>query len=197
MQKLSQTASHLSSLLKIGFVLIWVLIGIMLVSTIVCMFVPADEFSAFAPDLSLGNITFSIADGYTQTQVLKVDLLLITATGILAGMYLAYVLHTLRRILAPMIDGEPFHETVSLRFKRLSWVTLIGGGILSVFSMAFDYISLNMYDLDALFLSNSIVDYTVKYHADLSFVISFLVLQLLAFIFKYGAELQQQSDETL
>ncbi len=197
MQKLSKTASHLDTFLKIGFWCMLIFMGITLLISILTLCIPAPEFDEVAPDLVLDSITFTVAADQAQPLSLKLDTLLIMATGLLACGYVVYTIYTLRRILAPMIDGEPFHETVSLRLKRLSWVTLIGGGILSILSTVLDYILLNMYDLDALFLGEGIVDYTVEYNTDLSFVITFLVLQLLAFIFKYGAELQQQSDETL
>ncbi len=197
MQKLSKTASLLDSFFKIGFWCIVVLIGFSLVLSILGLCIPAAEFVEPVPDLTLDSITFTVADDHIQSLSSKANALLLMATGLLGSAYLAYVLYTLRRILAPMIDGEPFHETVTLRLKRLSWVTLIGGGILSVFATVYDYIILNMYDLDALFLNDGIVNYEVVYRTDLSFVTAFLVLQLLAFIFKYGAELQQQADETL
>ncbi len=197
MQKLSKTASYLDVFLKIGFWCMLIYMGIMLVVSILGLFIPASAFGDYVPDLKLDNITFIVANDQVHPSAHKADTLLIMATGLLACGYFVYTVHTLRRILAPMIDGEPFHETVSFRLKRLSWVTLIGGGILSVLNTVLDYILLNMYDLDALFLGEGIVDYTVKYSTNLSFIVTFLVLQLLAFIFRYGAELQQQADETL
>ena len=177
MSKLSKTASHLDNFLKIGFWCILVFTGIALLISILALCVPVSEFDAFAPDLTLGNITFTVANNQVHPSAHKANILLITATGLLSCGYVVYTVHTLRRILAPMIDGEPFHKTVSIRLKRLSWVTLIGGGILSILNTVLDYILLNMYDLDALFLSKGIVDYTVKFNTDLSFIVAFLVLR--------------------
>ncbi|MBR5540534.1 MAG: DUF2975 domain-containing protein [Clostridia bacterium] len=197
MQKLSKTASLLDGFLKIGFWCVVILIGFSLVLSILGLCIPTAEFMEPVPDLTLDSITFTVADDHIQSLSSKANALLLMATGLLGSAYLAYVLYTLRRILAPMIDGKPFHETVTLRLKRLSWVTLIGGGILSILATVYDYILLNMYDLDALFLSDGIVNYEVVYRTDLSFVTIFLALRLLTFIFRYGAELQQQADETL
>ena len=53
------------------------------------------------------------------------------------------------------------------------------------------------FGLDRLVAGGQIRSVTANYTFDLSFLVVFFVLLLMSYIFRYGAELQQLSDETL
>ena len=57
--------------------------------------------------------------------------------------------------------------------------------------------ALHYFNIDALSAVGEIRSVTVSYTFDISFVIVFFLLLLVSYIFRYGAELQQLSDETL
>jgi hypothetical protein len=103
----------------------------------------------------------------------------------------------IRAILNPMTEGHPFSNTVSTNLKKLSnltiWVgiatnlTLIVEGMLTVFA----------YNLGGLMNPDLVTHISINYDLDLTFMLYFGVLRLLSYIFRYGEELQQLSDETL
>ncbi len=197
MDKLSKTAGTLDTVAKVLFWFTAVVTALMTVLMIVGAFLPAEALGEVTTDLTLDNIILHLSDSAVKDVSFGTTFLPILILGTLEGLFITYSIYILRRILAPMIDRQPFAETVSHQLRHLSWVTMIGGGVLSIITAVYQYISLNMYDLDALFVSDAIVDYTIEYRVDLSFVAVFFVLQLLSFVFRYGAALQKESDETL
>ena len=54
-----------------------------------------------------------------------------------------------------------------------------------------------VYDLETVFLNEQIISCTPEINLDMSFAVVFAVLYLLSYVFRYGEELQKQSDETL
>lgn len=197
MDKLSKTANTLDTIAKVLFWFTAVVTALMAVLMIVGSFLPAEALGEVTTDLTLDNIILHLSDSAAKDVSFGATYLPILIVGTLEGLFITYSIYILRRILAPMINGQPFAETVSHQLRHLSWVTMIGGGVLSIITAVYQYISLNMYDLDALFVSDAIVDYTIEYRVDLSFVAVFFVLQLLSFVFRYGAALQKEADETL
>lgn len=198
MSKLSQTAKTLDWILKIAFGLTIAMGIFFLVCTVCALILPADIITGGVPDLVLGSITLEFAEEYrSDTGLDKLPFVLTLLTGVLMMGFACYVITLLRGLTKPMIADEPFHETVAVQLRKLSWATLIGGGGITVLGMLVERYTFSLYDLDALFSSELITGYAVEYTVDLTFLIGFIVLRLAAFIFQYGAELQKQSDETL
>ena len=54
-----------------------------------------------------------------------------------------------------------------------------------------------VFDLPALLISEKIVHIGSMFSVDLTFLIYWAILLLLSYVFRYGEELQQLSDETL
>ena len=54
-----------------------------------------------------------------------------------------------------------------------------------------------VYDLPGLMISEKITHITGNFKVDLSFLIYWAILLLLSYVFRYGEGLQQLSDETL
>ena len=96
-----------------------------------------------------------------------------------------------------MKEGKPFESAVSDKLKKLSFITLIGGGVLSVAKLVGEVVLCKMYDLESIFLNENIISCTAEFNLDMTFLLAFGVLYLLSYIFRYGEELQKQSDETL
>ncbi len=107
------------------------------------------------------------------------------------------VLAALRAVLRPMKEGRPFDQAVSRNLRRLSVIALICGGAFSAADYACTQLIFHMVDVTALFDPAQVASATVNYRLDLSFLAVFAVLLLLSYIFRYGAELQTLSDETL
>ena len=103
----------------------------------------------------------------------------------------------IRRIIKPMTEERPFDDSVTKNIRNLSWVILIGDGMLSVIDFVLQIWLYHAFDYENIFLSDKIISVSADYSFDFSFVWLFLVVHLLSYVFQYGQELQIQSDETL
>ena len=153
----------------------------------------ADETST----VTLGMLCFEFVDGYIDFGAFKIRMIIgLLAVTILLVLVRLFI-RVIRGVITPMKDGKPFEAAVSDKLRKLSWATLIGGGILSVAKMAGEIILYRVYDLGTVFLNEHIISCTPEFTLDMSFVVVFAVLYLLSYVFRYGEELQKQSDETL
>ena len=63
--------------------------------------------------------------------------------------------------------------------------------------LAEQIIAVFVYDLPGLLISDKITHISGMFNVDLTFVIYWAILLLLSYVFRYGEQLQQLSDETL
>jgi len=147
--------------------------------------------------LDLGAYSFEFAQGYMPFAVVKSRMVLGLIFAALLLVFVCYVIRVVRQILQPMAAGKPFDSAVSGSLRKLSWITLIGGGILSAVQLAGELVIYHMYDLETLFLSEKIAGVTTNCNLDMTFLLGFALLYLLSCVFRYGEALQQESDETL
>lgn len=103
----------------------------------------------------------------------------------------------IRRILAPMKQGDPFRPEAADHIRRLAFVSLGLGAVQNIGAAVSTGLLFGIYDLHHLADGDPIVSITANYSLDLTCVIGFFLLLLISCIFRYGAELQQLSDETL
>lgn len=109
----------------------------------------------------------------------------------------AMCLRTIQDILKPMSEGKPFDKSVSSSLRKLSFITLIAGGIIEAGKTVLSAFMLHSINLDALFNPELVAGYTVDFVLDGNMIVLFAVLYLMSHVFRYGEELQQLSDETL
>lgn len=147
--------------------------------------------------LELGSFSFEFAENSMPFAVIQSRMVLGLIFAALLLVFVCYVLRVVRKILQPMAEGLPFSTTVSAHLKKLSFITLIGGGVLSVVRVVGETLIYHLYDLEALFVSDKIAAVTVSGTLDMTFLLFFAVLYLLSYVFRYGEALQKQSDETL
>lgn len=103
----------------------------------------------------------------------------------------------LRNIFKPIIAGEPFHTTIFLNLKKLGWISIIFGIISGSFSIVESLVLYYGYDLGTILINENITKVMPQFTFELDFILVSAVIFLLSYIFKYGAQLQQQVDETL
>ena len=108
-----------------------------------------------------------------------------------------YAAKIARKILLPMKEGLPFDESVYKNFRKLGVFTLIGGGLISSGRVLIDTMSYRAYEVQNLFIRDKIIECRLEPQAHLEFILIAFVFFLMSYIFRYGAELQKQSDETL
>lgn len=148
--------------------------------------------------LQLGHVTLElIPDGVIPPESTR--LLMIGALALCVPLFLcgAKWLQIVQGILIPMSEGKPFDRSVSDSLRKLSFITLIIGGIGEAVNMGLSALELSSVKLDALFNPAFVAGYTVEMDVDMNFLLVFGVLFLLSQVFRYGEELQQLSDETL
>ncbi len=206
MNKLKKTASTLDNFFYIGYC-VTLGINILCLILVVLWFLAflgapemMDQLSAsYLRNLSFGGISFQLAPEVVAAAPQVGGLWL--GGNLMLGMLelLVYVLmiRAIRGILAPMKEGLPFAREVSVNFKRLGRLTL-ADGILTIASNEILRMPVQRaYDLDALFLSDKITNVTTSNILSFNFLILALALFGLSYVFRYGQELQQLSDETL
>ena len=157
-----------------------------------------DIMDLFKVSLNFGMIQFRLADTVVPA---REHGFLFLALGTLLSIaqlpVFCMIFRSIRGILAPIREGLPFQEEIRVHLKHLGWLTIINGILANLAGLVVCGNLLPGYDLGELFLSDKITAVTTNYSLDLSFLIYAFILFLLSYVFQYGMELQQLSDETL
>lgn len=102
-----------------------------------------------------------------------------------------------RSVLEPIKEGRPFEAQVPEKLRKLAWVVLGCGAFIQIVGIVESALLVYAYDLNNvvnhLYISKVEFDYSV----DFGFVLVFAIIMFLSYIFSYGQQLQQESDETL
>ncbi len=120
--------------------------------------------------------------GHLRTVVL----LWVAALGLTLACAL-YTLRTFRAMLACMKNGQPFDALVADNFHKLGVFTLVADVVSAILKAI----------LAGVMTAQLAGGFSVSIRFDLTFLLAAGVLFLLAYIFRYGQQLQQQADETL
>lgn len=194
MKKLSATARILYTIARIASVCCIVAACLIVVVAVALFAFNSDSMVEFT-GLDVGILTFELAE--TNMDMLKSAFLCeMLPAFVLVGFGYA-VLHVIQQILAPMKDDQPFDTAVSVNLKKLCWLTLGGGFISQMVGAAAESLLYKAYDFSTLFLNDHITGVKMNAEMDLTFVVLALILYMLGCVFRYGEELQKQSDETL
>lgn len=203
MNKLTQTAKRLDKffhIMQIVTNLLWIgalaCIGFLLVGVIFRL--DPEMIGTGYESLELGFVELEIAQAHAPNKYL----ILAQAGVVLAFssvfMFVAWqAVKEIRRILIPMIQGEPFRSVVGQGLNKLAKYSLVLGIIGNVTILAEEIFTVFILDLPSLLLSEKISHISFNYEFDLAFLVVAAVLLLTSYVFRYGEELQQLSDETL
>lgn len=198
MKKLSRNAKRVDTVLRIVF---WLLIVGSVVAAVAALapFVlrrSAPSTNAVSLDLDFIKLHLAkpdkIAAMAQQRTTLAAMILKIAGAGI--G---AYCIKLIRNILKPMIQEQPFQESVCENLKKLGWVSLIGGIVFNGLVLIVQHLVVYGFNLTEMLSNQIVTKVTFNYSFDFIFLLVAAGLFLLSYIFRYGIELQQFSDETL
>ena len=103
----------------------------------------------------------------------------------------------IRAILAPMMEGQPFDGAVSTNLKKLAKLSVVLGILINIIILTEQIMAVFVFDLPGLLISEKITHVGGIFQVDLTFVVCWAVFLLLSYVFRYGEQLQQLSDETL
>ena len=196
-KKMITTARNLDTILKIveGFMMAFAIVFAVFV-VLMKIFKEKMVMGTFSLDLSFVKLYLSRDYGnITDTLLNHFDLLLIT--GCVGCIAIRYALKVLRSILAPMKEGRPFDTEVSAGLRKLAWVILVGSGLVQAVSIVGGMLLAKNLPMDVIFSSPAIESVEYVFTMKFDFIWMFVVVMLLARIFEYGQQLQQESDETL
>lgn len=148
--------------------------------------------------LKLGSVKVGIVPEYAPSvQYTNIRFFSVLLLGLGICCFMIYAAKVARKILAPMKEGLPFDESVSKNLRNLGILTLIGGSVWSAAKAILEATAYNVYEISEMFRPERITGVELEITLDTTFLIIAAVIFLLSYIFKYGAELQKLSDETL
>ena len=148
------------------------------------------------PDIGFLELTLAEAFVPDKRSILAVVAVDIAMGGILSLLGRAGV-SCIRRLLAPMKEGLPFHNSAAACLKRLALLSLVMGAVLNISELASRLLTDHVYGLSELLLSDRVLAVQMRGKLDLSCLVVSGVLLLLSYVFRYGQTLQQLSDETV
>jgi len=203
MKDLTKTAGILDKILHILYVATAVgaiacLVGLGILAVGAFFDLPPHMIGTGFQNADLGNITISVAEdqmpafsvilGKTAVEIVLTLVCLLIARKMIS---------TIRDILSPMKVGEPFHTSVSSNLKKLAIHTCIIGVAMNVQDILSNTLTVMAYNLADVMVNEQITHISITNVFDLSFLFVVGILLLLSYVFRYGEELQQLSDETL
>lgn len=200
--KLKKSAKRLDTLFKVlqKIILIAMIVAgcILLVLTVVNAMDPDVLIGKDLHEIAIGPITVTLAEGYTpnNNSILTYGWILLSLGGVSAAA-IYYAFGCIRKILQSVMQENPFYASVGKHIRKIGYVCIALGIVENAGGILESYNLLRNYGLRNLLNSSMISNITVNYQLDFTFLILFFVLLLLSYIFEYGTQLQQLSDETL
>ena len=203
MNNLSNTAKKLDKVFEIAHIVL----GALVIGFLVCTALIAVAYvlkldpstiGTHYENFDIGFLELTVAEAYAPNKWL---VLLHAAVILLVSSRLCYDgrrgVGYVREILQPMKEEKPFASIVSTNLKKLARLSINLGILGNIIILADQIISVFVYDLPALLVSEKITHVGGMFEVDLSFVVYWAILMLLSYVFSYGEQLQQLDDETL
>ena len=196
MDKLQTTARGLDVVFKILAIL--AILGIIILAAINIIGVAVGYDKMYEPNsasviITAGGYHINANDLGTPQQIGSFILMLsLSAAVSLAAVW--YGIRIIRHILAPMKEGKPFSQGISVDFRKLGWFVIIYGIIYNVFDL---FIKNQLAFRLLPVMADGPVTVGIEHHLDPTFLIIAFILFLCSYIFRYGEELQTLSDETI
>lgn len=149
-------------------------------------------------EADLGFVTLHVAQAYMPDHMViwaqaAAEMLL----TLLCLIFAHFIVKSFRAILSPMKDGQPFHNTVSIHLGKIARYVCAFGIGMNLQTIISNILIVKAFDLNLLLVSERIPHAEFHFSFDLTFLVVAAVFLLLSYVFRYGEELQQLSDETL
>jgi len=203
MNNLSNTAKKLDKVFEIthivlGALAIACIVGVALIAAAYVFKLDPSTIGTGYEKFDLGFLELTVADSFAPDKWL---VLLQAAFTLLVSCRLFYDgrrgVGYIREILLPMKEEKPFASIVSTNLKKLAKLSINLGILCNIIMLSEQIMTVFVYNLPSLLISEKITHVGGMFKVDLTFLIYWAVLLLLSYVFRYGEELQQLSDETL
>jgi len=200
MEKLMKTSKTVDTILKVvykilqvGGIIIFVGVGICLIAGALGQLPPAELTS-----VSFGDVELIFAEPQiVDNSFMAIEMGTTLVMALIAIAVTCYLIKVLRKVLVPMIAGQPFDGTVSTNIKKLGITIIVSGIIIDLIEVIGSNLAFYMYDISELFLSENIGRVMINGEIGLGNVLVGVLVIMLSYVFRYGEQLQQQADETL
>lgn len=202
MEKLKKTARTLDRFAQTGqWICVIALLLILTVTGVIALAPRAREGMTGAlstVSVSFGTFSVNLAPGTVlEGRAFLWYLLSTVAASLVHDAFLFFGILILRSILRPMKEGKPFDTAVSVNLRKLGVLIFIGGVSAYVLKTGLSSLFYRAFDVGTILNPETVTGYKMVYSFDLMWLIAGLLVFLLSYVFKYGEELQKQSDETL
>ena len=203
MNNLSNTARKLDKVFEIvhivfGALAIACVVGVALIAVAYILKLDPAMMGTGYENFDIGFLELTVADGYAPNKWL---VLLQAGISLLVSCRLMYEgrrgVGYIREILLPMKEEKPFDSIVSTNLKKLAKLSIVIGILYNIITLSEQIMTVFVYDLPGLLISETIAHVGGMFNVDLTFVFYWAILLLLSYVFRYGETLQQLSDETL
>ena len=203
MNNLTNTAKKLDKVFEIvhivfGALAIASIVGVALIAVAYVLKLDPEFIGTGYASFDIGFLEMEIAEAYSPNKWL---VLCQAAITLLVSCRLFYDgrrgVGYIREILKPMIEEKPFDSIVSTNLNKLAKLSIIIGILFNIIILAEQIMTVFVYNLPGLLVSEKITHVTGMFKIDLTFLIYWAILMLLSYVFRYGESLQQLSDETL
>lgn len=203
MNNLSNTARKLDKVFEIahivcGALAIACIVGVVLIAAAYILKWDPSMIGTGYENFDIGFLELTVAEPYAPDKWL---VLLQAALTLAVSCRLFYDgrrgVGYIREILHPMTEEKPFDTIVSANLKKLANLSINIGILYNIIILSEQIMTVFVYDLPSLVISEKISHVGGMFTVDLTFLIYWAVLLLLSYIFRYGEALQQLSDETI
>lgn len=203
MNNLSNTAKKLDKVLEIAYIVFGALaiaciVGVALIAVAYVLKLDPAMIGTGYENFDIGFLELTVAKNYAPDKWMVLLQAAFTLAVICRLMYdarrgVGYI----REILNPMKEEKPFDSIVSTNLKKLAKLSINLGILGNIIILSEQILTVFVYDLPGLLISEKITHVGGMFNIDLTFFLYWAFLMLLSYVFRYGEELQQLSDETL
>ena len=199
LEKMKKTAGILYTITNIIRILVIIAAAVVVVAAGVIFFIPGTVIpeGIITTSVSLGDVTVHLAEGAAVGTMDKSRFSIILAFAAVILLLTLYGLRMVKQILKPMKEGRPFDESIADSLRRLGHVVLASGIVSCVLAYLSQAAMLGVIDYKELFNPALVTGVDIRSSFSLDFIIVALALYLMSYVFRYGSELQRESDETL
>ena len=203
MNNLSNTAKKLDKVLEIahivfGALAIACIVGVAMIAVAYILKLDPSMIGTGYENFDIGFLELTVAESFAPD---KWMVLLQAAITLAVSCRLMYDARRgvgyIREILEPMKEEKPFDSIVSTNLKKLARLSISLGILGNIISLSEQIMTVFVYDLPGLLISDRITHVGGMFQVDLAFLVYWAILLLLSYVFRYGEQLQQLSDETL
>ena len=196
-EKLIKSANTMYTLVNILEKVVLVGLVLIVLGAGLIFFVPKGQAVTMSK-ITVGTLTMELYDNALPAQSFQIQTTLIgMAAAAIICLMVFFGLRIVKDILSPMKEGRPFEHSVSLDIRKLGLLVLFGGIVGQGAMFATNFMWIHNLDLMTFFNREVVKSITINNSFSLSFVFITLLLFLLSYVFEYGWQLQQESDETL